>query len=152
MKKIYMVFFIALFLLASNNAWAMKRYYITPVTAGTDIDGNPTNDAKINQYPGNKVLNIPTGPDGLALQNWAIVEVAGTPQQHQAILSDPDIMPVPHNDNPDQSLNPVATAFRNYMSARGVSINSNDSIREIVSKSGQKNNANFNFERFSISE
>lgn len=152
MKK-YLFFFVIVSLLFSSPAWAMKRYYITPVVVGVDIDNNPENKAKINEFPGNKVCDIPTDPvTGLATSDWAICLFAGTPEQHSAVLAEATIIPVPNNENPDQALNPVPQSFRTYMGTKQVSINSSDCVREIVTKSGLKHNNNFNFERFFASE
>ena len=131
----------------------MKRYYISPIDITQDEDGNNLIRVLIAKYPKQGyITEIPSSPTtGLPLFDWAIVLVTGTPDQHQAILADPLIEPIPHNDNPDDEIT-LPAAFKTKLTAKGVNLSSKESMRTMCVKIGKKLNANFNFERFSVSE
>ena len=131
----------------------MKRYYISPIIITEDEDGHTVIKVKAAGYPkAGYVTDIPSDPTtGLPLFNWALVQISGTQAQHQAILADTDIYPVPHNDNPDDLIT-LSVSFRKVLNDRAISNSSRMTLRQLTTAVGKKVNQNFDFERFFVSE
>lgn len=133
----------------------MKRYYLSPIISGPDEFGSITYQAKLNTLPGlNVVCEIPTGPDGIPTQTWALCLASGP--NHTAALADREIDALP-----DVSLdvkvgaiqNATKTRMKNALTARGLPgsiVDNADGYRDVIRAIGRFLNLNFDENHFDV--